>query len=96
MPLWPWLSLTREELSMTLPKKEEKGYLKLTKGEQGLAIIGQKEHIVELAAILSQQGISCHAEPGGASGKESLVVAGGADPARVAEILESYKNAKGS
>jgi hypothetical protein len=94
--LWLWLRLTEEGLAMTLPKKEEKGYLKLTKDEQGLAIIGQKGHIVELAAIVSQQGIPCHVEPGGVPGTETLVIGGGADPARVAEILESYKNAKGS
>jgi hypothetical protein len=44
---------------MTLPKKEEKGYLEIQDSKKGLVIAATKEDADALAALFLQYGITC-------------------------------------
>jgi len=44
---------------MTLPKKEEKGYLEIQDSKKGFVIAAKKEDADALAALFLQYGISC-------------------------------------
>jgi hypothetical protein len=81
---------------MTLPKKEEKGYLQVECSERGSSIAGQSEHIYELAAIFRQRGIPCWREPSTQAGQEALRFNPDADVAAIQVVLEAYASAKGS
>jgi hypothetical protein len=81
---------------MTLPKKEEKGYLQVESSERGSSIAGQGEHIGELAAIFRQRGIPCWREPGTQAGQAALRFNPDAQVAAIKVILEAYGSAKGS
>jgi hypothetical protein len=80
---------------MTLPKKAEKGYLEVTDRPGGFVIVGHQEHLGDLAPLLSQNGVVCRLEGDSAEGG-ALVFDASADRAKVAQILEEYKTAKGS
>ncbi len=81
---------------MSLPKKEEKGYLEVGRSDHGLSVAGLKEHVDELEQVFAQHGISCQRGQATEDGMETLLFAPEVDAAKVAEVLESYKTAKGS
>jgi hypothetical protein len=79
---------------MTLPKKDEKGYLEIVTRDDGFAIVADKQHASELAALFLQYGSSCERREGPA--EDELRFPAGMDRAQVQEILDGYKTAKGS
>jgi hypothetical protein len=81
---------------MSLPMKNEKAYLQLTDSGRGLVIAGAKGHAAELAALFTQRGIPCRRETDTGPDEDTLVFGDGADAAALTEILEAYKDAKGS
>jgi len=80
---------------MVLPKKDEKAYLEVTDRPGGFAIVGHKEHIDELGPLFKQNGLDSRWEAVSAE-TASLVFDTEADRDKVTQILEEYKNAKGS
>jgi hypothetical protein len=81
---------------MTLPKKAEKEYLQVTGSPAGPRIVGQKSHVIELAALLEQRGIPCRRVSGTQSDEVVLVFDPDADVEAVKQVLEAYKGARGS
>lgn len=81
---------------MSLPAKAEKGYLELTKAGKGFVITGKSQHINELAAILEQHGIVLHRQPDASDDEETLRLERESDKPQTQELLDAYKNAKGS
>jgi hypothetical protein len=79
---------------MTLPKKEEKGYLEIAARADGFAIVADKQHASELAALFLQYGVPCERREGPA--EDEMRFPAGMDPAQVQQILGAYKTAKGS
>jgi len=79
---------------MTLPKKDEKGYLEIARRDGGFAIVADKQHAGELAALFLQYGVSCERREGPA--EDELRFPAGMDLAQVQQILDGYKTAKGS
>jgi hypothetical protein len=81
---------------MTLPKKEEKGYLQIVSREEGLAIVADKQHAAALAGLFLQYGISCERREDVRPGEDELRFPAGMDREQVQQVLDGYKNAKGS
>jgi len=81
---------------MSLPPKSEKGYLQLHQSERGLWAAGKKEHMSELATLYGQYGICYRQEQGGNPEEDVLTFEKGVDQAQVKQILEAYRDAKGS
>jgi hypothetical protein len=81
---------------MTLPKKEEKGYLEIVSRDEGFAIVADRQHASELAALFLQHGISCERREDVRPGEDELRFPGSMDRAQVQQVLDGYKNAKGS
>jgi hypothetical protein len=81
---------------MTLPKKEEKGYLELVSCDEGFCIIAASRHASELAVIFFKYGISCERRNNAHSGDDELHFPGGMDRTQVQQVLDGYKQAKGS
>lgn len=81
---------------MTLPKKAERGYLQLKRAEDRPSIVGQRQHIAELAALFEQHGIGCQRVATTSAGEELLRFDPDTDIATLKEILEAYQSAKGS
>jgi len=81
---------------MSLPSKNEKGYLEVSQSESGFAIVGKKEHTSELALLYGQNGIGCHRESAGGPEEERLRFERDVTQAQLQEGLESYQNAQGS
>lgn len=81
---------------MSLPKKAEKGYLQVDRAADGLSVAGLPEHVEDLEALFKQHGLPCRRGPATADGMEALQFGPEADAAKVTEVLEAYKTAKGS
>jgi hypothetical protein len=81
---------------MPLPKKDEKGYLKIVDSEEAFAIVARKEDVGALAALFLQHGISFHRKPVKDLAEEILHFPKGMERAQVESVLEGYKTAKGS
>ena len=81
---------------MSLPKKAEKGYLEITDRGAGFAVRGHKDHTAELLVLFQQKGLRCHLQEAQTADVQVLVFDAGADRAQAKDILEAYKNAKGS
>jgi len=81
---------------MPLPKKAEKGYLQILRFEDRPRIVGQSEHVGELAALFEQRGIGCRRAPATSVAEEMLLFDPDADMAALKEILEAYQSARGS
>ncbi len=79
---------------MTLPKKDEKGYLEIAPRADGFAVVAAKQHAAELAALFLQYGVRCERREG--PDEDELRFPVGVDRAQVQEILDGYKTAKGS
>jgi hypothetical protein len=76
---------------MSLPKRNDKEYLQIEPSQEGYRISGQKRHTDELAVLFAQHGITCQSD-----GEGLLRFDPNVDRVRVAELLDSYKQAKGS
>jgi hypothetical protein len=81
---------------MTLPKKEEKSYLEIVSRDEGLVIVAAKQHANELAALFLQYGISCQRQQDVQPGEDELRFPTGMDRSQVQQVLDAYKEAKGS
>jgi hypothetical protein len=81
---------------MSLPTGNEKEYLEVTPAPGGFTIEAEKGHSSELQALYRQYGIPLEAHPDVAPGKDELVFTREADISQVRDILEAYKNPKGS
>jgi hypothetical protein len=81
---------------MTLPKKAEKGYLEIAPREEGFAIVAEKQHATELAALFLQYGISCERRHDVRPGEDELRFPAGTQRPEVQRVLDGYKTAKGS
>jgi hypothetical protein len=81
---------------MSLPKGDEKTYLEIAPTEGGFTIHAEGQHAGELQALFEQHGINCRLHPNTHAGASDLVFSREADVAQVKEILDAYKNPKGS
>ena len=81
---------------MTLPKKAEKGYLQIQRFEGRPRIVGQREHVAELAALFEQHGIGCRRASATRAAEEMLLFDTEADVVAIEELLQSYQSARGS
>ena len=81
---------------MTLPKKEEKGYLEIQDAGKGFVIVARKEDAGALAALFVQYGISCQRKEAKDGAEVTFQFSGGMERAQVESVLEGYKTAKGS
>jgi hypothetical protein len=81
---------------MTLPKKAEKGYLKVERSQDRPCIVGQRERLAELAPLFAQRGIPCQRHSTTPGGQQTLLFDPDADVAALTEILDAYQSAKGS
>ncbi len=81
---------------MSLPKKAEKGYLQVNRSAGGLSIAGLPEHVQDLESLFTQRGFPCRRGQTTPDGMETLLFEPATDAARVGEVLEEYKTAKGS
>ena len=79
---------------MTLPKKEEKGYLGIQDSKKGFVIVAKKEDAEALAALFLQYGISCERKQG--KTEVTFQFLEGMQRAQVETVLEGYKTARGS
>ena len=64
---------------MTLPKKAEKEYLQVQRFEGRPSIVGQREHVGELAALFEQHGIGCRRASATPAAEDMLLFDPGAD-----------------
>jgi hypothetical protein len=79
---------------MSLPKKEEKGYLEIQDAGKSFAIVARNGDAGALAALFLQYGISCEREQ---RGDEVIFrFPEGMSRTDVEGVLEGYKTAKGS
>ena len=82
---------------MTLPKGDEKTYLEITPVQAGgFTIQAEGQHATELQALFRQHGIPYQFHPDVPAGKGELVFSREADMAQVQEVLDAYKEPKGS
>ena len=81
---------------MTLPGKDEKGYLKIVNAGSGFYIAADKRHAEDLQPLLAQHGIPCVRRRDVEPGKDLLVFDDKVDRRQVQEILDEYEQAKGS
>ena len=81
---------------MTLPKGDEKAYLEVTPSEGGFVIHAEGQHAAELGPLFRQHGITCELHPQAGAGKDDLAFSREVDVAQVKEVLDAYKNVKGS
>jgi hypothetical protein len=81
---------------MTLPTGSEKSYLEITPAEGGFSIQAEGQHAAELRALFQQHGITCELHPEASPGKDELVFTWQVKVSEVREILDAYKNPKGS
>jgi hypothetical protein len=81
---------------MSLPTGQEKTYLEVTPTEGGFVIHAEGQHVAELQALFQQHGINCQLHPDQPTAESDLVFSRETDAEQVKEILDSYKNPKGS
>jgi hypothetical protein len=81
---------------MTLPKGDEKAYLEITPTEGGFTIHAEGQHAAELQPLFKQHGINCELHPQAVAGKDDIVFTREVDVAQVKEVLDAYKDVKGS
>ena len=81
---------------MSLPKKEEKGYLEIAGSGRSLTLVARKDHAVELVPLFTQHGLEVRDDGDVSAEEKRLVFANNADRGKAKEILDAYKNAKGS
>jgi hypothetical protein len=88
---------SRGRRSHDLTKKADKGYLALTRdGLDGFVIVAEKAHAAELAQLFAQYAIPCRLHSDVAAGHDTLHFDADKDIGRVEEVLDGYKEAKGS
>jgi len=81
---------------MTLPGKDEKGYLTIVNAGSGFYIAAEKRHAEDLQPLFAQNGIPCVRRQDVEPGKDLLVFDDQVNRGKVQEILEEYEQAKGS
>ena len=63
---------------------------------KGFVIVADSRHASELAALFLQYGISCERRNNAHSSDDELHFPGGMDRTQVQQVLDGYKQAKGS
>ncbi len=82
---------------MSLPKGDDKTYLEITPAKEGgFTIHAEGQHAGELQALFRQHGINCRLHPEPPAARSDLVFSQSANVSQVREILDAYKNPKGS
>ena len=81
---------------MSLAKRNEREYLDIEDSGAGFRITVKREHAQEVSALLTQYGFAHERTKDSASNEQELFFAAVADRRKVAEVLASYKNVKGS
>jgi len=81
---------------MSLAKRNEREYLDIAGSEGGFSITAKPEHAEQLSALLTRHGYAHRRSKELASGLEQLLFAEISLRPKVAEVLESYKNVRGS
>ncbi len=81
---------------MSLPTGHEKTYLDITPSDGGFMIQAEQPHSAELRALFQQHGILCELVPQVNPGKDALLFTWDVPLSEVREILDAYKNPKGS
>lgn len=79
---------------MSLPAKNEKGYLEIIDQGKGLSICALKQHASDLEPLFRQNGIGCQRREG--TVHDTLVFEAGVNREKVEKILHGYEEAKGS
>jgi hypothetical protein len=79
---------------MTLPKKEEKGYLEIQDSKKGLVIAAKKEDADALAALFLQYGMTCERKQLEGKSEVTFQFPEGMERAQVEAVLEGYKTAR--
>jgi hypothetical protein len=85
-----------EDSAMTLPSRNEKDYLEIKSTWTGFSIQAQKRHADELEPLFAQRGLPCRRQAGTRPGEEALRFDNGIDRAKVSELIQGYKEVKGS
>jgi hypothetical protein len=83
----------RGDSFLTVPTIDPKGYPVITSRDDGFAVVADKQHASELAGLLRRFGVGCERRDGPA--EDELRFPAGVKRARVQEILDGYKTAKG-
>ena len=81
---------------MALPTRNDKDYLEIKGTWQGFSVVAQKGHADELEALFKQRGLACRRQTDAGPGEDALRFEASADRTAVQEVLESYKQVKGS
>ncbi len=81
---------------MALPTRNDKDYLEITATRKGFSIVAQKAHADELEALFRQRGLTCRRQSKARPNEDALRFDESVDRSAVREVLESYKQAKGS
>src|SRR5947209_7357688 len=81
---------------MTVPTRKDKDYLEVTGTWSGFSIIAQKQHASELEAILTQRGFPCRREEDVQPDMDAIRFDEKTERTKVEEILEAFKQEKGS
>jgi hypothetical protein len=81
---------------MTLPSRNAKDYLTVDETATGLSVVARKPHADELQALFAQHGVACERETDVGLGEDQLRFDGTVNRFQAGDILESYKQAKGS
>jgi hypothetical protein len=79
---------------MSLPAKNEKGYLEIIDQGNGLVVTAFKQHASDLEPLFRQNGIRCQRKEG--AKQDTLLFDAGVDRKKVEEVLQGYEAAKGS
>ena len=74
----------------------DKDYLEITGTRKAFSVVAQKAHADELEVLFSQRGLACRRQANALPNEDALRFEESADRAAVQEVLESYKQAKGS
>jgi len=81
---------------MSLPRRNDRAYLEITKSANGVSIAAKHKHATDLSALLIRHGIAHVRQEDIAAESVHLRFVTDSDRAKIAEVLESYKNITGS
>jgi len=81
---------------MSLARRNDREYLDITGSGDGFSIAAKPEHAEQLSALLTRHGYAHRRNKEPASKLELLLFAEVGLRPKVAEVLESYKNVRGS
>jgi hypothetical protein len=81
---------------MSLAKRNEREYLEITEAEGSFSITAKPRHAEDLSALLTLHGHPHSRKRSSDLGAEELCFNNPSDRPKIAEVLTSYKNVRGS